>query len=92
MAAKRSKKASKKTARKAAPSRKPARASKASRRPAPKSKASSRPSKRPTARALGGPDTRIRCSATDPFGGPCQNTPRLGSKYCGVHSHLEAMA
>lgn len=28
------------------------------------------------------------CPASDPFGAPCQNTPRLGSRYCGIHSHL----
>lgn len=89
MAAKRSKKSSKapKKAARKAPARK---APKATRRPASKA---AKKSSRPAARAKGGkgPDTRIRCAATDPFGGPCQNTPRLGSTYCGVHSHLEAM-
>lgn len=89
MAAKRSKKSSKASKKGKAPARKGA---KAARRPAAKAakKASKRPA--PLGKAGRGPDTRIRCAATDPFGGPCQNTPRLGSKYCGVHSHLEAMA
>lgn len=38
-----------------------------------------------------GADKRNRpaCPATDPFGGPCQSTPRPPSRYCTMHSYLD---
>jgi hypothetical protein len=36
------------------------------------------------------PRAHAGCLALDPFGAPCQNTPRVGSRYCGIHSHLES--
>lgn len=29
------------------------------------------------------------CTAQDPFGGPCQSSPRPGSPFCTIHSYLE---
>jgi hypothetical protein len=86
--AKSSKKAAKKAAKaskKAAPKgKKAARAAPAKARKA--AKAAPRPAAGKAAQAAAAP--RTVCIALDPFGDPCQNTPRLGSKYCGVHSHL----
>ena len=88
-----SKSASKKAAKPAKTAKRTAKAPKASK--AAKASAKSpgpRPAPKGKATPATGREGRIGCAATDPFGGPCQNTPRLGSKYCGVHSHLEAMA
>ena len=72
--------APKKAARKA--SKKAPKASKGARKSARPARSAKAPS-RPTRSAAG------TCPALDPFGDPCQNTPRLGSRYCGVHSYLE---
>jgi hypothetical protein len=87
-----SKKAAKKTAktaRKAAPAKARKTAKKAA-KPSKKTarRAAPRPAKSPRVPAGSAAAPRTVCIALDPFGDPCQNTPRLGSKYCGVHSHL----
>lgn len=35
---------------------------------------------------------RRPCAAQDPFGGPCQSSPRPGSAFCTIHSYLERTA
>jgi len=59
-------------------------------RPARKAKPANKPraAAKPAAPAKS-PAGHTLCAATDPFGGPCQNTPRRPSKYCVIHSYLD---
>lgn len=50
-------------------------------------KAPAPPKPRPVASAKA--PVRRACAARDPFGDPCQSSPRLPSKYCTIHSYLD---
>src|SRR5688572_15852183 len=93
-------KAAKKGAKTTRPAARPKKAKAAAKKPVARtSSASSRPVlQRPSASGSksSGPRSaavfhaeRKHCIATDPFGDPCQTSPRYGSKYCAAHSHLD---
>lgn len=46
-------------------------------------------SARPARPAAAKGPVRAACHAKDPFGDPCQSSPRPGSQYCTIHSYLE---
>lgn len=76
---------------KSAPSRKASAKRTLAKAPATKSKAGTG---KPTPRAAAKPvpaaaPARAHCLATDPFGDPCQSSPRPPSRYCTIHSFLD---
>lgn len=83
--AKKAKTTSKKAAKKAKAARpaRPVRKAKVAKSAKPaRGKASKKPVK-------GAVHEKRHCTATDPFGDPCQSAPRLPSKYCTIHSYLD---